>query len=235
MATISTWPDVLDKDVVIPKLQDIELLSDGWIKKYLLTYKLPDGSTYKYESVSRKGLAEYTAALRSDEQGIIPKPDAICIVPILPDDSLLLIREFRYPVNAWCISFPAGLVDEGETIEECVNRELMEETGFRVRQDLEGSAIMPLPQNGYSSVGMGEENVRVVIAYVEQISDAEPHSTEFIESFVLKRDDAGEFLDKNRDLIGTRCQLLLEAVRRNQVLRKRLVLAQNPIKSNDFA
>lgn len=235
MATISTWPDVLEKDVVIPKLQDIELLSDGWIKKYLLTYKLPDGSTYKYESVSRKGLAEYTAALRSDEQGIIPKPDAICIVPILPDDSLLLIREFRYPVNAWCISFPAGLVDKGETIEECVNRELMEETGFRVRQDLEGPAIIPLPQNGYSSVGMGEENVRVVIAYVEQIGDAEPHPTEFIEPFILKRDNAGEFLDKNRDLIGTRCQLLLEAVRRNQVLRKRLVLAQNPIKSNDFA
>ena len=235
MATISTWPDVLDKDVVIPKLQGIELLSDGWIKKYLLTYKFPDGSTYKYESVSRKGLAEYTAALRSDEQGIIPKPDAICIVPILPDDSLLLIREFRYPVNAWCISFPAGLVDKGETIEECVNRELMEETGFRVRQDLEGPAIIPLPQNGYSSVGMGEENVRVVIAYVEQISDAEPHSTEFIESCVIKRHDAGVFLDKNRDLIGTRCQLLLEAVRRNQVLRKRLVLAQNPIKSNDFA
>lgn len=235
VATISTWPDVLDKDVVIPKLQDIELLSDGWIKKYLLTYKLPDGSLYAYESVSRKNLEEYTTALKSNHQGITPTPDAICIVPILPDDSLLLIREFRYPVNAWCISFPAGLVDQGETIEECVNRELMEETGFRVRKDLEGSAIMPLPQNGYSSVGMGEENIRVVIAYVEQIGDADPHPTEFIEPFTLKRDEAGEFLDKNRDLIGTRCQLLLEAIRRNQVLRKRLALAQNPINSNDFA
>ena len=215
----NVWPNIGNEITEIPELIDIELLSDGWIKKYRLTYE--------YESVSRKGLTEYTAALRSDEQGIIPKPDAICIVPILPDDSLLLIREFRYPVNAWCISFPAGLVDKGETIEECVNRELMEETGFRVRQDLEGPAIIPLPQNGYSSVGMGEENVRVVIAYVEQIGDAEPHPTEFIEPFILKRDNAGEFLDKNRDLIGTRCQLLLEAVRRNQ--------AQNPIKSNDFA
>lgn len=235
MTNMSTWPEVLEQEVSLPQLEDITMLSDGWIKKYLLTYKMPDGSTYEYESVSRKGLEEYTAALRSDEQGITPIPDAICIVPILPDDSLLLIREFRYSVNAWCISFPAGLVDEGETLEECIDRELKEETGFRVRTDLEGRAITPLPQNGYSSVGMGEENVRVVIAYVEQDGDAEPHPTELIEPFVLKRDEAAEFLDKNRDLIGTRCQLLLEAVRRNQVLRKRLVLAQNPIKSNDFA
>lgn len=80
MATISTWPDVLDKDVVIPKLQDIELLSDGWIKKYLLTYKLPDGSTYKYESVSRKGLAEYTAALdqMNKESSLNPMRSVSC-------------------------------------------------------------------------------------------------------------------------------------------------------------
>ena len=235
MTTINTWPDVLEKEIAVPKLQDIELLSDGWIKKYLLTYEMPDGSTYEYESVSRKPIDAYKAALLSNEQGRSPIPDATCIVPILPDDSLLLVREFRYPVNAWCISFPAGLIEKGETIEECVNRELMEETGYRVRTDLEGKAILPLPQNGYSSVGMAEENVRVVLAYVEKVGDAQPHPTEFIEMFTLKRDEAGEFLDKNRDLIGTRCQLLLEAVRRNQVLRKRLILAQNPIKSGDFA
>lgn len=235
MDEINTWPEVLKTDVALPKLKDIAMVSDGWIKKYVLTYELPDGTPYKYESISRKGLEEYKAALEANAQGIHPKPDAICIVPILPDDSLLLIREFRYPINAWCIAFPAGLVDEGETIEECVNRELMEETGFRVRTDLEGNALIPLPQNGYSSVGMGEENIRVVLAYVEKVGDAQPEATELIETFRLKRDEVGEFLDKNNDMIGTRCQLLLEAVRRNQVLRKRLTLAKNPISSSDFA
>lgn len=235
MDNINTWSDVLNEEVATPTLKNVELISDGWIKKYMLTYILPNGEEYKYESVSRKGLEEYTEALENNCYGGNQPADAICIVPILPDDSILLIREFRYPVNAWCIAFPAGLIEDGETIEECVNRELCEETGFRVRTDIEGSPLQPLPQNGYSSVGMGEENVRVVIAYVEPWSEAEPAPTEYIQTFNLKRDDVAEFLDKNEDLIGTRCQLLLEAIRRNQVLRKRLVLAQNPITSKDFA
>lgn len=222
-------------DRPIPKLENVELISDGWIKKYMLTYRLPNGELYKYESVSRKDLEGYKRVLELDAKGGNQPADAICIVPILPDDSILMIREFRYPVNAWCIAFPAGLVEEGETLEECVNRELLEETGYKVREDLEGKALLPLPQNGYSSVGMAEENVRVVIAYVEKAGDPEPSETEYIDSFTLKREDVGKFLDTNQDLIGTRAQLLLEAVRRNVVLQKRLKLKQNPITSADFA
>lgn len=231
----TTWPAVTEERVKLPELENVELVCDGWIKKYLLTYRMPDGREYRYESVSRKGLEDYKAALASNAKGGNQPPDAICIVPILPDDSLLLIREFRYPVNAWCIAFPAGLMEEGETLEDCVSRELREETGYRLRTDLEKSPLMPLPQNGYSSVGMAEENVRVVIAYVEPDGSAQPTPSEFIQTFVLERDDVGNFLENNQDLIGTRCQLLLEAVRRNQVLRKRIVLTENPISSDDFA
>lgn len=221
-----------------PTLKNIEQICDGWIKKYLLTYELSDGSEYHYESVSRKGLADYKAVLERNAHGdssIATDTDAVCIVPVLPDDSLLLIREFRYAVNGWVIAFPAGLMEPGETLRECIDRELMEETGYRVRQDFDGDPIIPLPQSGYSSVGMGEENVRVVIAYVEKDREATPESGELIETFTLARNDAGSFLDNNKDLIGTRCQLLLEAVRRTNVLRKRMALLQNPITKEDFA
>lgn len=229
---------VFENDVVLPKLQDVRLVSGGWINKYVLTYEMPDGSLYEYEAISRKGLDEYRAALEQNAQGDLRDPlaaDAVCIVPVLPDDSLLLIREFRYAVNGWVIAFPAGLVEPGESLRACIDRELREETGYQVRTDFEGDPIIPLPQSGYSSVGMGEENVRVVIAYVEPSGDARPEPSEFIEVFELARADAGEFLDNNKDLIGTRCQLLLEAVRRTNVLRKRLALAQNPLTSEDFA
>lgn len=196
----------------VPQLQDIELVSDGWIKKYILTYRLPNGELYEYESVSRKGLSDYSQALKDNAEGKRPLADAVCIVPILPDDSLLLIREFRYPINTWCVAFPAGLIESGETLEQTVNRELFEETGYRVRTDLEGDAIISLPQSGFSSVGMAEENVQVIIAYVEKAGEAHPCGEEFIEHFCLKRDEVEGFLNTNKDMIGTRAQLLLEAI-----------------------
>ena len=42
-------------------------------------------------------------------------------MPELPDGSYLMIKEFRYPINGVFAAFPAGLIDEGETIEETVD------------------------------------------------------------------------------------------------------------------
>ena len=223
------------RDICTPRLTDIRQVSDGWLKKYILTYEKPDGETFEYESVSRKGIEAYRAALEANAAGEEPHADAVCIVPVLPDDSLLLIREFRYAVNAWVIAFPAGLIEPGETLRACIDRELSEETGFRVRTDLETSPVIPLPQSGHSSVGMTEENVRVVIAYVEPAGDPQLEENELIQMFSLAREDAGHFLDTNKDLIGTRCQLPLESVRRTNVLRKRLELALHPLTREDFA
>ena len=46
---------------VVPQLSNIRQVSDGWIKKYVLAYTMPDGSTYEYESASRKSLDAYRA------------------------------------------------------------------------------------------------------------------------------------------------------------------------------
>ncbi len=222
------------REVRTPELKDVRQVSDGWLKKYILTYERPEGGTFEYEAVSRKGLDDYRAMLEAHGSSA-EQPDAVCIVPVLPDDSLLLIREFRYAVNAWVIAFPAGLMEPGESLEECIDRELREETGYRVRTDLEGRTLIPFPQSSYSSVGMSEENVQVVIAYVEVAGEPQLEENEYIQAFPLAREDVGRFLDENTDLIGTRCQLLLEAVRRTNVLRKRLELAQHPVTSRDYA
>ncbi|KAE9964095.1 hypothetical protein BLS_008655 [Venturia inaequalis] len=60
--------------------------------------------------------------------------DGVGIVAILePKDSpplILLQKQFRPPIDKICIEVPAGLMDEGETAEECALRELKEETGY---------------------------------------------------------------------------------------------------------
>lgn len=192
-----------------PALESVETISTGWINKYHLRYTLPDGRPYTYEGVSRKGPERYEAALEALGSTGAPDPDAVCIVPLLPDGSVLLEREFRYPLNSWCVSLPAGLIDAGESLEEAVARELSEETGYRLRADI-APAVRPLPQPGFSSTGLAEENVQVVFAQVEAAGEARPDSAELIEPFTVARADLRAFLDANQLPIGTRCQLILE-------------------------
>ena len=60
--------------------------------------------------------------------------DAVAIAPIIRHPShppsTLIILQYRPPVEAICVEFPAGLIDEGETPEEAAVRELKEETGY---------------------------------------------------------------------------------------------------------
>ena len=200
----------------IPQLADIRQVSDGWIKKYVLTYTMPDGSSYEYESASRKSLEDYRAELEANAAGQPSPADAVSIVPRTPDGNLVLIREFRYPLNSWCIAFPAGLMEPGEDLATCVDRELREETGYALRADLGADALDPLPQAGYSSTGLTDETVHVVFAQVEKVADAQPEPAEFIEPFLLPIADVPQFLAENTTPMGTRVQLVLEAFARRR-------------------
>lgn len=199
-----------NKAVPSPILRDIEQVSDGWIKKYLLSYELPDGSVYVYESVSRKGLEEYSQELRH-EKGYQTRTDAISIVPRTENDEIVLIKEFRYPLNSWCVAFPTGLIEPGETMFESVSRELQEETGYSVKSINGHPKFHPLAQPGYSSTGMSEESVHLVYALVEKTSEPDPEPAEFIQVFTVALKDIADFLAHNTLPMGTRCQLILES------------------------
>jgi len=54
----------------------------------------------------------------------------ITIVAITPEGKLVLVRQFRKPIDAYALEFPAGLIDAGETPAAAALRELKEETGY---------------------------------------------------------------------------------------------------------
>tara|TARA_A100000164_G_C21918425_1_gene779413 strand:- start:1615 stop:2238 length:624 start_codon:yes stop_codon:yes gene_type:complete len=57
-------------------------------------------------------------------------PGAVAILPFLDDSTLLLERQWRYPLNRSFLEFPAGKIDKGELPIITAQRELLEETGF---------------------------------------------------------------------------------------------------------
>ncbi len=118
------------------------------------TVKLPDG-----EHTTR----EY-----------VVHPGAVMIVAVLDDGRVVLERQYRYPVQAVMIEFPAGKLDAGEASLACAQRELLEETGYTAREWAKAGVLHP------------------VISY----------STEFIDIWFARgltlgerQLDAGEFLD----------------------------------------
>ncbi len=60
----------------------------------------------------------------------IKHPGAACIIPVLPDGKIALIKQYRYPVQSEMIELPAGKLDTGEKPEVCARRELEEEIGY---------------------------------------------------------------------------------------------------------
>jgi len=62
---------------------------------------------------------------------VVHHPGGVVAVPILEDGRLLLIRQFRYPLQKYILEFPAGKLDSGQSPLDTMRRELEEETGCR--------------------------------------------------------------------------------------------------------
>jgi 8-oxo-dGTP pyrophosphatase MutT (NUDIX family) len=57
--------------------------------------------------------------------------DYVCVVAVSRTAGLVLVRQYRPAISAYCLDLPSGHVDPGEPPEEAARRELLEETGYR--------------------------------------------------------------------------------------------------------
>lgn len=61
-------------------------------------------------------------------------PGAVGVLPFLDEDTVVLVRQYRYPVGEVTLEMPAGKLDKGEDVRTCVARELHEETGYTAKR-----------------------------------------------------------------------------------------------------
>lgn len=61
---------------------------------------------------------------------VIERPDAAIVFPVTEDNQVVLVRQYRPPLQMMELGLPAGLVETGEDPEAAARRELSEETGY---------------------------------------------------------------------------------------------------------
>ena len=116
------------------------------------------------------------------------QPDAVVMVPFHKSKKKMVItKEYRVPLADYEYGFPAGLIDEGETVQQAACRELKEETG------LELTRFIKIGPSIYSSAGMTDESVSMV--YIE--CDGDPSNernegSEDIEVIFVSREEASQ-------------------------------------------
>ena len=178
------------KDIAFDLL-NFEKVKDGkYLKNYELTYKNKAGHEKKYEIVSRRELQS-----AADIGGA---PSGVSIVATC-GGRLLLLHEFRMGVNRAIYNLCAGMINEGETIEDCIARELYEETGLAVKKI---KIILP---PSYAAVAISD--VTTYIAFAEVEGDFGDHSSEneMIHAGLYTREEVKELLEK--EPFSSRAQL----------------------------
>ena len=117
----------------------------------------------------------------------INHPGAVCVIPILPDGKIGMIKQYRYAVKQEMIELPAGKLGKSEIPEDCALRELEEEIGYRANS-------LTFLANIHPAIGFANEKMWLYLA--EDLEKTEPmlDKDEFIELIPTKLEDAVEMV-----------------------------------------
>lgn len=91
----------------------------------------------------------YNASGNSGIREIAVHPGGAVVIPVKKDGKVILVKQFRYPIQKWLIEFPAGKLDSNEDPLVCATRELEEETGYKADKIVKLGEILTAP--GYST------------------------------------------------------------------------------------
>lgn len=104
-------------------------------------------------------------------------PGAVMMIPLFDDGTVLMERQFRYPVGEVMLEFPAGKLDPEEGALRCGQRELLEETGYTAQRWDYLTRIHPVIS--YSTEFIDLFLARDLTAGAAQLDDGE-----FLETFI---------------------------------------------------
>lgn len=184
------------------RVKGIKKLTDNrFLNLYELDASFRDGSNAPYYVASRRKGVDSLKAITHDNH-----PDGVILYGVHGEkkDKVVLVRQFRYPLNGYVYEFPAGLVEPGENMLEAGIREMYEETGLDFQPIDAGSYSRPF----FTTIGMTDESCGTVFGYCSgEPSNAHQEGTEDIQVVLADREECRRILKEEN--VAIMCAYML--------------------------
>ncbi|CAN7707241.1 NUDIX hydrolase [Paenibacillus sp. LjRoot56] len=121
---------------------------------------------------------------------IVKHPGAVAVIPLL-GDKMIVVEQYRKPLEKSQVEIPAGKLDSGEEPLRAALRELEEETGYK-------SDNIRLVSSFYTSPGFADEIIHLYIAEDLVKGTANPDEDEFLDCEAITLEQAQQYMREGR-------------------------------------
>lgn len=170
----------IDPDKTLPTIHDRAIVAESrFFRVERLDLEFSNGATRQFER-----MAGYNRG-------------AVMIVPIINNDTLVLVREYAAGTHSYQLGFPKGLIDPGETPLQAANRELQEEANLAAKE-------LHVIHRVHMAPTFFDAQMTIVVArnlYPQSLTGDEPEPLEVIHWPLAKADE----LLAREDFVEARC------------------------------
>jgi ADP-ribose pyrophosphatase len=124
---------------------------------------------------------------RDARREYIRHPGAVLMLPMLDAETVILVRQYRYPLQRHFYELPAGKMESGEEPLQTARRELREECGYEAGEWRQLTTLHPC-------IGYSDERIEFYLARDLTPAGHAPEDGEFLESLTLRLDAALEWV-----------------------------------------
>ena len=181
------------------RIKEIRKQTDN---RYLNLYEedalFRDGNRGTYYFASRRRNIDQLKAVVHDDH-----PDGVILYGVYGEtrDRVVLVRQFRYPLNDYVYEFPAGLVEPGEDMLDAGIREMFEETGLQFTP-------VQTARPFFTTIGMTDESCGTVFGYCSgNPSNANQEGSEDIQVILADRAECKRILKEEN--VAIMCAYML--------------------------
>jgi ADP-ribose pyrophosphatase len=130
---------------------------------------------------------------KTSQREIIKHPGAVAVIAITKENKIVLVEQYRKPLEKSLIEIPAGKLEPGENPMIAAIRELEEETGYSTKS-------LSFVTSFYSSPGFADELLHIYITNdIQKLENPRPaDDDEFVELVELTLDEAKQYVEEER-------------------------------------